>query len=74
MTLNTNTSVLSAIGNDFGYEFVFDRQIESLVAPVVVVGISTSFHWLLHTLSLSEPASQKKALKFVKLVIIVLMS
>ncbi len=43
MALTTNTSVLTAIGNDFGYEFVFERQIESLVAPDdVVVGISTS--------------------------------
>jgi D-sedoheptulose 7-phosphate isomerase len=43
MALTTNTLVLTAIGNDFGYEFVFERQIESLVAPDdVVVGISTS--------------------------------
>ena len=53
MTLNTNTSVLSAIGNDFGYEFVFDRQIESLVTPVVVVGISTQLPLVItHTVSL----------------------
>jgi D-sedoheptulose 7-phosphate isomerase len=43
MALSTNTSILTAIGNDYGYEHVFRRQIEALcVAGDVVVGISTS--------------------------------
>lgn len=43
MAFTTNTSILTAIGNDFGYEFVFERQVESIVDPDdVVVGISTS--------------------------------
>jgi D-sedoheptulose 7-phosphate isomerase len=43
LALTTNTSVLTAIGNDFGYDFVFERQVESLVdSDDVVVGISTS--------------------------------
>ena len=43
LSLTTNTSVLTAIGNDFGYDFVFERQVESLVGSNdVVVGISTS--------------------------------
>jgi D-sedoheptulose 7-phosphate isomerase len=43
MAFTTNTSVLTAIANDFGYEFVFERQVESMVsAGDVVVGISTS--------------------------------
>lgn len=43
ISFTTNTSVLTAIGNDFGYDFVFERQVESLVgADDVVVGISTS--------------------------------
>jgi D-sedoheptulose 7-phosphate isomerase len=43
IALTANTSVLTAIGNDFGYDFVFERQVESMVAPDdVVVGISTS--------------------------------
>jgi D-sedoheptulose 7-phosphate isomerase len=43
LALTTNTSVLTAIGNDFGYDFVFERQVESLVGSNdVVVGISTS--------------------------------
>ncbi len=41
--LSTNTSTLTAIANDFGYEHVFRRQIEALVVPGdVVIGITTS--------------------------------
>lgn len=43
IALTTNTSVLTAIGNDYGYEFVFRRQVEALCVPGdVLVGISTS--------------------------------
>ena len=43
MALTTDTSVLTAIGNDFGYELVFSRQIEALAREDdVLVGISTS--------------------------------
>ncbi len=43
LALSTNTSVLTAIGNDYGYEYVFARQVEALCDPGdVVVGISTS--------------------------------
>jgi D-sedoheptulose 7-phosphate isomerase len=43
LALTTNTSILTAIGNDFGYDFIFERQVESMVCPHdVVVGISTS--------------------------------
>jgi D-sedoheptulose 7-phosphate isomerase len=41
--LSVNTSALTAIGNDFGYENVFSRQVEAFVQPGdVVVGITTS--------------------------------
>ena len=41
--LSVNTSALTAIGNDFGYERVFARQVEAFVKPGdVVVGITTS--------------------------------
>jgi D-sedoheptulose 7-phosphate isomerase len=41
--LSVNTSALTAIGNDFGYEHVFARQVEAFVQPGdVVVGITTS--------------------------------
>jgi|TARA_B110000495_G_C23007011_1_gene595042 D-sedoheptulose 7-phosphate isomerase len=43
IALTTNTSILTAIGNDFGFDFIFERQVESLVKPNdIVVGISTS--------------------------------
>lgn len=43
IALTTNTSVLTAIGNDYGYDRVFERQIEAICsAGDVVVGISTS--------------------------------
>ena len=43
LALNTNTSVLTAIGNDYGFNHVFERQVEALARPGdVVVGISTS--------------------------------
>ena len=43
IALTTNTSILTAIGNDYGYEHTFRRQVEALcVAGDVLVGISTS--------------------------------
>lgn len=43
MALNTNTSLLTAQGNDYGFETVFSRQIEAFVAKNdVAIGISTS--------------------------------
>lgn len=41
--LTVNTSVLTAIANDFAYKQVFERQVDAFVAPGdVVIGISTS--------------------------------
>ncbi len=43
LALTTNTSVLTAASNDYGFEQVFARQIESLVLPGdVLVALSTS--------------------------------
>ena len=43
IALTANTSSLTAIGNDFGYEEVFARQLRGLVAKGdVVIGLSTS--------------------------------
>ncbi|WP_104722448.1 D-sedoheptulose 7-phosphate isomerase [Helicobacter mesocricetorum] len=43
IALTTDTSALSAIGNDYGYEFVFSRQFESLANKGDLLwGISTS--------------------------------
>ena len=43
LSLNTNTSDLTSIANDFGYEFVFERPLRALAKKGdVVVAISTS--------------------------------
>ena len=43
IALTTNTSVLTAVANDYGYDTVFTRQVEALVNEKdVVIGISTS--------------------------------
>jgi D-sedoheptulose 7-phosphate isomerase len=43
LALTTNPSVLTAAGNDYGFERIFSRQIESLVAKHdVLVALSTS--------------------------------
>lgn len=43
LALTTDTSILTAVGNDYGYEHIFSRQVEAHVLPGdVVIGISTS--------------------------------
>src|SRR6187402_1275552 len=43
VALTTDTSALTAIGNDYSFEFLFSRQVEGLgQAGDVLVGISTS--------------------------------
>ena len=43
ISLSTDTSILTAVGNDYGYEKVFARQIEALgQAGDTAIGISTS--------------------------------
>ncbi len=43
IALTTNTSTLTAAANDYGFERIFARQVESLVSPGdVLVGLSTS--------------------------------
>jgi D-sedoheptulose 7-phosphate isomerase len=43
IALTTDTSILTAIANDYGYERVFERQVEALCTKGdVLVGISTS--------------------------------
>lgn len=45
IALTTDTSILTAIGNDYSYDRVFERQIEGLAQPNdVAIGISTSGH------------------------------
>ncbi len=43
IALTANTSTLTAIGNDFGYEYIFSRQVEGIARRGdLVIGISTS--------------------------------
>lgn len=43
ISLATNSSIVTALANDYGYETVFSRQVEALVNKKdVVIGISTS--------------------------------
>jgi len=43
LALTTDSSALTSIGNDFGFDAVFSRQVEALARPGdVLIGISTS--------------------------------
>lgn len=43
IALTTDSSILTAVGNDFGFEEIFRRQVEALAVPGdIVFGISTS--------------------------------
>jgi D-sedoheptulose 7-phosphate isomerase len=43
IALNTDTSALTAIANDYGYDRIFDRQVEALAREGdLLIGISTS--------------------------------
>jgi D-sedoheptulose 7-phosphate isomerase len=43
LALTTDTSVLTACGNDLGFEYIFARQVEAIARDVdIVFGISTS--------------------------------
>jgi len=43
IALTTDTSALTAIGNDYGYDKVFERQVEALAQPGdLIIGISST--------------------------------
>ena len=43
VALNTDTSILTAVGNDYGYDHIFERQVMALGQPGdILVAISTS--------------------------------
>lgn len=57
IALSTDTSILTAIGNDYGFDRVFHRQVEALAVPGdLIIGISTSGNSLnvLHALELAR--------------------
>ena len=66
LALSVNTSCVTAIGNDYGFDLVFSRQIEALARPGdLAIGISTSGNSsnVLHGLS----AAREKGLRTVAL-------
>ncbi len=43
IALTTDSSILTAVSNDYGFETIFERQVEALCTPGdVVIGITTS--------------------------------
>ncbi len=43
IALTTDTSILTAVGNDYGYDSIFQRQVQGLAQPGdLVIGYSTS--------------------------------
>ncbi len=43
IALTTDTSIITSVGNDYGYDYIFARQIEALCRPEdAVIGITTS--------------------------------
>lgn len=61
IALSTNTSIMSAVGNDWGFERVFERQVEALATEKdVVLGISTSGNSV-NVLKAIQMAKNKKA-------------
>lgn len=43
IALTTDSSILTSVGNDYGFQYIFSRQVEALCVPGdVVIGISTS--------------------------------
>lgn len=43
LALTTDTSILTSVGNDYGFQYIFARQVEAFCGPQdVLVGISTS--------------------------------
>jgi D-sedoheptulose 7-phosphate isomerase len=43
IALTTNTSIITSIANDYGYEEIFSRQVEAIASDNdIVIGISTS--------------------------------
>ena len=66
VALNTDTSALTAIGNDYGFEHVFSRQVQAIgQTGDVLVGLSTSGRS--KNVVLAFQAAQQKGLKTVSL-------
>ncbi len=43
IALTTDTSIITSVGNDYGYDYIFARQVEALCRPEdLLIGITTS--------------------------------
>lgn len=43
IAFTTDTSILTSVGNDYGYDYIFARQVEALCRPEdLVIGLTTS--------------------------------
>jgi D-sedoheptulose 7-phosphate isomerase len=59
IALTTDSSILTAVGNDYGFEQIFARQVQALGRPGdVAIGISTSGNSLNVTGALKQAAKQ----------------
>lgn len=66
IALTTDTSTLTALGNDYGFDIIFSRQIEALgQAGDVAIGISTSGN----SKNILEAIKKAKALGLVTIVL-----
>jgi D-sedoheptulose 7-phosphate isomerase len=66
VALNTDTSALTAIGNDYGFEHVFSRQVQAIgQTGDVLVGLSTSGRS--QNVVLAFQAAQQKGLQTISL-------
>ena len=62
IALTTDTSILTAVANDYGYDAVFERQVEALCrSGDVVIGISTSGNSLNVCAALRKAGEMKAA-------------
>lgn len=66
VAFTTDTSILTAVGNDFGYDEIFKRQVEAFVEQGdILIGISTSGNSKNIELAMSE--AKKRGAKIVGL-------
>ena len=66
IALTTDTSIITAVGNDYGFNTIFSRQVEGLgVAGDTLIGISTSGNS--RNVILAMEAARKRGLKSIGL-------
>ena len=60
IALTTDSSILTAVGNDYGFDQIFARQVQALGRPGdVAIGISTSGNSLNVTSAIKQAAKQR---------------